>query len=299
MIAIIGSNGQLGWELVRRAERRGYEALALDFPEIDIVKLASIKDNLSSKNLSLVINAAAYTAVDRAESEPDQAYAVNRVGSANLADFCEQAALPLIHISTDYVFDGSKAGPYCEDDPVAPLGVYGQSKEAGEAEVRRRIQEHLIIRTAWLYGVHGHNFVKTMLQFGKERETMRVIDDQTGCPTYAADLANAILLMTDHILSGKKTPWGTYHYCGGGSTTWYGFAEAIFKIAKKYEAFLVREVIPISTDEYPTPVKRPTNSVLDCSKIENNFGICPRPWVKSLSDMIDAVYARGKGKKVD
>jgi len=291
MIAIIGSKGQLGWELVRRAEHRRYKALALDLPEIDIVQPASIKDNLGSKNLSLVINAAAYTAVDRAESEPALACAVNRDGSANLADFCEQAGLPLIHISTDYVFDGSKAGSYCEDDPVAPLGVYGQSKEAGESEVRRRIQEHLIIRTAWLYGVHGHNFVKTMLRFGKEKESMRVVDDQTGCPTFAADLANAILFMTDHILSAKKTPWGTYHYCGGGSTTWCGFAEAIFEIAKKYDVFSVREVIPITTAEYPTPVKRPTNSVLDCSKIESNFGICRRPWIQSLTDMIDEVYA--------
>jgi dTDP-4-dehydrorhamnose reductase len=292
MIAIIGSNGQLGWELVRKAEHRGYEPLALDIPEIDITHAASIKDKLGSKDLSLVINAAAYTAVDRAETEPEQAYAVNRLGPANLADFCEQTAIPLIHISTDYVFDGSKAGAYCEDDPVAPLGVYGQSKAAGESEVRRRIQEHLIIRTAWLYGVHGQNFVKTMLRFGKEREIMRVVGDQTGCPTYAADLANAIILMTDRILSGKKTPWGTYHYCGGGSTTWYGFAEAIFKMVEKYEAFSVREVIPITSDEYPTPVKRPTNSVLDCSKIQSNFGICPRPWVKSLTDMIDAVYIR-------
>ncbi len=291
MIAIIGSNGQLGWELVRRAAHRGYEALALDFPEIDIVQPASIKDNLGPQNLSLVINAAAYTAVDRAESEPDQAHDVTRVGSANLAEFCDQEALPLVHISTDYVFDGSKTGAYGEDDPVAPLGVYGQSKEAGESEVRRRIQEHLIIRTAWLYGVHGQNFVKTMLRFGKERETMRVVDDQTGCPTYAADLADAILSTTDHIHSGKKTPWGTYHYCGGGSTTWYGFAEAIFKIAKKYEEFSVREVIPVTSAEYPTPVKRPTNSVLDCSKIESNFGICVRPWLKSLTDMIDALYA--------
>ncbi len=291
MIAIIGSKGQLGWELVRRAEHRRYKALALDLPEIDIVQPASIKDNLSAKNLSLVINAAAYTAVDQAESEPALACAVNRDGSANLADFCEQAGLPLIHISTDYVFDGSKAGSYCEGDPVAPLGVYGQSKEAGESEVRRRIQEHLIIRTAWLYGVHGHNFVKTMLRFGKEKESMRVVDDQTGCPTFAADLANAILLMTDHILSGKETPWGTYHYCGGGSTTWCGFAKAIFEIAKKYDVFSVREVIPITTAEYPTPVKRPTNSVLDCSKMESNFGICQRPWIQSLTDMIDEVYA--------
>ena len=291
MIAIIGSNGQLGWELLRRAEHRGREALALDLPEIDIIQPASIKDNLSSKNLSLVINAAAYTAVDRAESEPDQAYAVNRDGPANLADYCQQSALPLIHISTDYVYDGSKAGSYCEDDAVAPLGVYGQSKEAGESEVRRRIQAHLIIRTAWLYGVHGHNFVNTMLRLGKERKTIRVVDDQRGCPTYAADLASAILSMTDGILSGKKTPWGTYHYCGGGSTTWYGFAEAIFKIAKKHEAFSVKEVIPITTGEYPTAVKRPMNSVLDCSKIERNFGICPRSWEQSLTDMIDVVYA--------
>ena len=294
MIAIIGSNGQLGWELVRRAKHRGYEALAVDFPEIDIVKPASIKDKLSPKNTSLVINAAAYTAVDRAESEADQANAVNRDGAANLAEFCKQAALPLVHISTDYVFDGSKAGPYCEDDPVAPPGVYGQSKEAGETEVRRRLQEHLIIRTAWLYGVHGHNFVKTMLRLGKERNTIKVVADQTGCPTYAADLADAILLMTDRILSQRNIPWGTYHYCGNGSTTWYGFAEAIFKIVETYEKFAVKEVNPISTDEYPTPVRRPSNSVMDCSKIVNNFGVCPRPWEKSLADMIDAVYGKSE-----
>jgi dTDP-4-dehydrorhamnose reductase len=292
MIAIIGSNGQLGWELVRKARNRGYEVLPLAFPEIDIAQPATIKDKLSLKNLSLVVNAAAYTAVDQAESEPNKAYAVNRDGSANLADFCAQASLRLIHISTDYVFDGSKTGPYCEDDPVAPLGVYGQSKEVGESEVRHRLREHLIIRTAWLFGVHGHNFVKTMLRLGKERDIIKVVDDQTGCPTYAADLADAILFVTDHILSGKKIPWGTYHFCGGGSTTWHGFAEAIFKIAKKYEAFSVQEVIPITSDEYPTPVKRPTNSVLDCSKIEKNFGICPRPWKKSLTDMIDALYVR-------
>ena len=238
-----------------------------------------------------MINAAAYTAVDQAESEPDQAYAVNQDGAANLAEFCVKAVIPLIHVSNDYVFDGSKAGPYFEEDPVAPLGVYGQSKEAGEAEIRSRIQEHLIIRTAWLYGIHGQNFVKTMLHFGKEKEVMRVVGDQTGCPTCAADLADAILLMTDHILSGKEISWGTYHYCGGGSITWHGFAKAIFNYAEKYESFSVREIIPITTDEYPTPVKRPPNSVLDCSKIERNFGIRPRPWEPSLADMIDAVFA--------
>ena len=291
MIAIIGCNGQLGWELAKKAQQNGYEGLALDFPDIDIVKPASIKDNLISKNLSLVINAAAYTAVDQAESDTDKAYAVNRDGAANLAEFCEEATIPLVHVSTDYVFDGSKAGPYFEDDPVAPLGVYGQSKEAGESEIRRRLQEHLIIRTAWLYGVHGNNFVKTMLRFGKERDTMKVVDDQTGCPTCAADLADAIFVMTDHILSGKKISWGTYHYCGEGAISWHGFAKAIFNNAQKYESFSVREVLPLTTDEYPTPAKRPPNSVLDCSKIERNFGICPLPWEKSLTEMIKTMYA--------
>ncbi len=290
MIAIIGSNGQLGWELVRKAAHNGFEALALEFPEIDITKQSSIHENLSSMDLALVINAAAYTAVDQAESEADLAFSVNRDGAANLAEFCEKATIPLVHISTDYVFDGSKIAPYFEDDPVAPLGVYGQSKEAGETEIRRRLQEHLIIRTAWLYGVHGNNFVKTMLRIGKERETMKVVADQTGCPTYAADLADALLAITNLILSEKKISWGTYHYCGKGSTTWHEFAQAIFKIAEKYEALLIRKVIPITTDEYPTPAKRPPNSVLDCSKIERNFSICPRPWEKSLTEMIKTMY---------
>ena len=291
MIAIIGSNGQLGWELVGRTFQQGIEALALDVPEIDITDPASIEKNLSAKELSLVVNAAAYTAVAQAESEPDLAYAVNRDGAAHLAEFCKQSAIPFIHISTDYVFNGSKAGPYSEDDPVAPLGIYGRSKESGETEVRERVHKHLIIRTAWLYGVHGRNFVKTMLRLGKERESIKVVDDQSGCPTYAADLANAILSMVNHIQSGKKTLWGTYHYCGGGSTTWYGFAKRIFQIARDYENLSVKKVIPIATEEFPTPVKRPANSILDCSKIERNFGVVTRPWAESLSEMIDGVYA--------
>jgi dTDP-4-dehydrorhamnose reductase len=294
MIAIIGSNGQLGWELVRKLAYSGYEALSLDFPEIDITRQSSIHENLSSRNLVLVINAAAYTAVDQAESEAGMAFSVNTGGVANLAEFCKKATIPLVHISTDYVFDGSKAGPYFEEDPVTPLGVYGQSKEAGETEIRRRLQKHLIIRTAWLYGVHGNNFVKTMLRIGKERETLKVVADQTGCPTYAADLADAILIMTDQILAGKKILWGTYHYCGGGSTSWHGFAKAIFNNAQMYDSFSVREVLPLTTDEYPTPAKRPPNSVLDCSKIQRNFSICPRPWEKSLTEMIDAIYSAPK-----
>ena len=290
MLAIIGSNGQLGWELVRKGKARGLKILALDYPEIDISDPASIDACFDSTKIELVINAAAYTAVDRAESEPEVAFAVNREGPAHLADRCRKRGIPLIHVSTDYVFDGTKPGAYIEEDPVAPLGVYGQSKAAGEAEVRNRLPEHVILRTAWLCGVHGHNFVKTLLKLGRERETLKVVSDQLGCPTFAADLAEAILDVVKQAEKNQSVNWGTYHYCGAGKTTWHGFATAIFEVAGQYEKFAVKNVVPISTAEYPTPVKRPANSVLDCSKIKKNFGIQPRPWRESLAEMIDRLY---------
>ena len=290
MIAIIGSNGQLGWELVRRGESRGLQILALDYPEIDIGDPSSIDSRIESSEIDFIINAAAYTAVDRAESEPETAFAVNREGPAHLADRCRKRGIPLIHVSTDYVFDGTKPDAYIEEDPVAPLGVYGQSKAAGEVEVRKRLPKHFILRTAWLAGVHGHNFVKTMLKLGREKDTLRVVSDQFGCPTIAADLAEAILKMVRQVEKNQPVKWGTYHYCGAGKTTWHGFAEAVFGIAGQYEKFAVKEIVPISTAEYPTPVKRPANSVLDCSKIEKYFNIRPRPWRESLTEMIERLY---------
>jgi dTDP-4-dehydrorhamnose reductase len=289
-VAIIGSSGQLGWELVRKGQARGLKILSLDFPEIDICRLASIDACFDSRITDLVINAAAYTAVDRAESEPEAAFAVNREGPAHLADWCRQRGIPLVHVSTDYVFDGTKPGAYFEEDPVAPLGVYGQSKAAGESEVRERLAKHIIVRTAWLAGVHGHNFVKTMLKLGRDKDELRVVSDQYGCPTFAADLAEAILEVVRQVENNVSTNWGTYHYCGAGKTTWHGFAKAIFEVAGQYEKFAVKSVVPISTTEYPTPVKRPANSVLDCTKIEKYFGIRPRPWRESLTEMIEQLY---------
>jgi dTDP-4-dehydrorhamnose reductase len=291
MIAVIGRNGQLGWELARQGNSRGLNMLALGSTDLDITRPEAFAACLQPGTVQLVINAAAYTAVDLAEIEKQRAFEVNCDGPAHLAGFCARNAIPFIHISTDYVFDGSKTGAYREVDPVSPLGVYAQSKAAGEDEVRRNSPKHLIVRTAWLYGVHGQNFVKTMLRLRREQKTIKVVTDQTGCPTYAADLARAILLMADHILAGKKTNWGTYHYCGAGSITWYGFAKTVFEIAGQYETFTATKIIPITSAEYPTPVKRPANSVLDCSKVEKHFGIQPRPWLDSLTEMIDALYA--------
>lgn len=290
MVVIVGSNGQLGWELVRQSRLRGLEVKALDCPGIDIGDAASTYSCLAPLSVNIIVNAAAYTAVDRAESEPGAAFAVNREGPKNLAAFCRERGIPLIHISTDYVFDGTKRGGYLEGDPVTPLGVYGRSKEAGENEVRGLLDSHVVIRTAWLYGVHGQNFAKTMLKLARERETLRVVADQWGCPTYAADLAAALLKITGLYLAGHPVAWGTYHYCGSGKTTWHGFAEAIFELARKHESLKVKEIKPITTAQYPTPARRPENSVLDCSKIERNFGIRPRPWKEALAEMIDRLY---------
>jgi dTDP-4-dehydrorhamnose reductase len=289
-VSIIGSNGQLGWELVRIGEARGLNILALDYPEIDIGDPTSIDSRMDSRQIDLIINAAAYTAVDRAESESEAAFAVNREGPAHLADWCRKRGIPLIHVSTDYVFDGTKPGAYIEEDPVAPLGVYGKSKAAGEAEVRERLTKHIIVRTAWLCGAHGQNFVKTMLTLGRKKDTLQVVADQYGCPTIAADLAEAILEVVRQVEKNESVKWGTYHYCGAGKTTWHDFAMAIFEIAGQYEKFAVKNVVPISTAEYPTTVKRPANSVLDCTKIERHFGIRSRPWRESLAEMIERLY---------
>ena len=289
-ILIVGSNGQLGWELYRQGKDRGLDLIPLDLPEFDITDKSAVFDTVTRSNADIVINAAAYTAVDRAESEIDIAFAVNRDGPSYLASTCAKVHIPLIHVSTDYVFDGCKKGAYLETDLAAPVGVYGKSKAEGEEEVRRNLKEHIIIRTSWLCGVHGNNFVKTMLHLAREREELRVVDDQHGCPTFAVDLAEAILTIASLIERGENISWGTYHYGGGGSTTWYGFASKIFEIAKEYNTLKLKKVIPITTSEYPTPTKRPANSVLDCSLLLKEFNICSLPWEESLANMLDSYF---------
>jgi dTDP-4-dehydrorhamnose reductase len=286
LIAVIGSNGQLGWELVRRGKRLGLEILPLDLPDIDIIDPYSINAQLAPYEISLIINASAYTAVDKAEEEPRKAFAVNKDGPANIAAYCAGRAVPVIHISTDYVYDGKKKGPYVEADSVSPLGVYGRSKAAGEDEIRKIVANHIIIRTAWLYGIHGHNFVKTMLRVGMENKTIKVVNDQIGCPTNAADLAEAIISIAQKDHHGLDSRWGTYHYCGAGATTWYGFAKVIFRVAKNYDLFPDVKICPIPSDEYQTPAARPKNSVLDCTLVQKKFDIKLRPWKDSLSEVV-------------
>jgi dTDP-4-dehydrorhamnose reductase len=188
-------------------------------------------------------------------------------------------------------FDGSASRPYSEEDRIAPLGIYGQSKWEGEEAVRSCLREHVIVRTAWLYGHHRQNFVKTMLRLARQRGVLRVVDDQRGCPTWSRDLAEAMAMMCQRIMQGGNLePWGTYHFCGAGQTTWYGFAQAIFEEAQAFEPLQVREVVPIPTTAYPTPARRPAYSVLDCAKIQSVLSITPRPWRESLHDCIQEIY---------
>jgi dTDP-4-dehydrorhamnose reductase len=278
---LTGANGQVGWELAQRTAK--HEIFALDRAALDITQPAAVQQAVTDSAADLVINAAAYTGVDRAEQEPDLAFAANRDGPAHLATACAQLNIPLFHISTDYVFDGKQQAPYREDDPVAPLGIYGRSKWEGEEAVRHTLPAHIILRVSWVFGRHGHNFVKTMLRLAREREQLRVVADQHGCPTYAGSIADVLLTLADRFDADGSLPWGTYHYCDTPATTWHGFTEAIVAMASDCEPLCVREVLPITTREYPTPAARPANSVLNCSRIRDHLAIAPGLWQTGLS----------------
>jgi dTDP-4-dehydrorhamnose reductase len=273
-VLVAGGGGQVGRALVRRCAARGLDCVAPGHAELDITRA-----DLEIPHVDCVINAAAYTAVDRAESEAAAAYAVNRDGAVNLARAAERAYATLVHISTDYVFDGANPEPYVENDPVAPLGVYGASKLAGERAVLDSGFHAFVVRTSWVFGVEGANFVKTMLRLGREREVVRVVADQRGCPTFADDLADALLDVGGLARSGHLGP-RVYHFCNDGPTTWHGFAQAIMA-----GAGLRARVDAITTAEYPTAARRPANSVLDTTLIRS-LGVVPPPWTAGLHKVI-------------
>jgi dTDP-4-dehydrorhamnose reductase len=205
---------------------------------------------------------------------------------SNLANACDRTGIPLLHISTDYVFDGKKSAAYVEDDEIAPAGVYGASKAAGEAAVQSVLERHIILRTSWVFSATGNNFVKTMLRLGREREELGIVNDQHGCPTSAQSIAAALLQIADRCLRGDEIEWGTYHFCGQPDTTWYGFAEQIFEQAKGFENLKVNT---IATSDYPTPAARPMNSVLSCRKLESNFGLQQPHWITDLQLVLESL----------
>lgn len=293
-LIIIGSKGQLGSDLMRQCALKGIEAVGADLPDCDITSagnLAAFMDAAGS--VHAVINAAAVTDVDGAEKKPQAAFAVNRDGAGNLAAACENRGIALIHVSTDYVFDGSILRPYLPDDPVRPLCVYGRSKAEGESLIRDILKRHVIVRTSWLFGLHGPNFVKTMLRLGTEKEVLRIVDDQVGCPTYSGDLAAALVHAAEAVC-GSEGLWGTYHFCNQGALTWYAFARRIFALARFYEVLRIRDAVPILASQYPLPARRPQYSVLDCSGFEAAFGLFRRPYDQALKEMLAAFFKQGR-----
>ncbi|MFC3915081.1 dTDP-4-dehydrorhamnose reductase [Pseudaeromonas sharmana] len=285
-LLITGYKGQVGHCLVAQAEQLGWDILAVDRDELDITDQACVRAQVSAFQPHVIINAAAHTAVDKAESEIGASYAINRDGPAYLAEAAQQVGAIVLHISTDYVFAGDKDGLYVESDAVAPQGVYGASKLAGELAVAEHCSCHLILRTAWVFGEHGNNFVKTMLRLGSQRDVLGVVADQVGGPTYAGDIAAALLTMASQALQPDFNAWGIYHFAGEPHVSWHGFATAIFD-ASVAQGLLARSPVinPIATTDYPTPAKRPANSRLDCSRIHSIFGIMPSDWQAALQDL--------------
>ena len=275
---LTGAGGQVGTEIVRALDAA--DSLdAFTREALDITDTEAVAGAVSYARPDVVVNAAAYTAVDRAETEPDAAFAVNRDGPANLAAACAEAGIPLIHISTDYVFDGTAGVPYAPGDPVSPVGVYGQSKAAGEEAVRACLVEHVIVRTAWVFSSHGHNFVRTIARLAQERDELRVVADQYGHPTWAGDVARVCLTLARQA-AARECPWGTIHAAGLPLTTWHGFAEAI--VDALGERSRVRHVEPIPTSAYPTPARRPERVELDMTALRESYGVEPPDWRAAL-----------------
>lgn len=282
-VLITGAAGQVGSELVKLAPV-GFEVVGYNSSELDITNAHQVQQIVAEQAPALIINAAAYTAVDKAESDAERAYAVNETGVKNLAEAALSLGIPVFHISTDYVFDGTATEPHKETDPVGPTGVYGASKLAGEQALANSGVKHIILRTSWVFGAEGNNFVKTMLRLGKERDTLGVVADQHGCPTSAASIANVLWQLAQKYTEEGELPWGIYHFSNAPATTWYGFACEIFKQAVE-AGMLGKEPIvnAITTTDYPTPAKRPIWSVLDTKKIQHVINCDNWSWKPELA----------------
>jgi dTDP-4-dehydrorhamnose reductase len=289
-ILVTGGSGQLATALARQTR---VAVRHTGRPEFDFDKPETISAVFRAAQPRLVVNAAAYTAVDAAETDQDAACRANRDGPALLARLCAESGATLIHVSTDYVFDGAKGSPYRETDPVAPQGVYGASKLAGEQAVLASGARAIVLRTAWVYSPWGRNFVRTMLNVGKTRDRLTVVADQKGCPTTAGDLADAILAIAARLHDGWRDDYaGVYHAAGSGWTTWHGLAVAAFEEAARHGQ-RAPVVDPITTADWPTPAKRPADSRLDCTRLGQVFGVRLPDWRSSAGPVVDAILRSG------
>lgn len=284
-ILVLGIQGQLGKCLRDHLEDTEHKVLYTSREQLDITDFETTKIKILENDPNIVINATGFTAVDQAEDNLKMANLINHLSIKNIADICKKHGCWLIHISTDYVFDGNSKTPYKEDDITNPQSVYGETKLNGELAIQASGCRHIIIRTSWLFSEYGNNFLKTILRLGAEQEKLSIVSDQLGCPTYAQDLARTIVDIAPK-LNAQNTN-GLYHYCGEKPCSWYGFASEIYKYAKVKNLKTPSIINPIETSAYPTPAKRPAFSVLDCSKIKNDFGVHASNWYKGIEQVIE------------
>lgn len=288
-VLLFGANGQVGNECQRQFEQQGWLVMACNRQQADFEDPKAVYATVMSAQADVVVNACAYTAVDRAESESESqlAHVVNGDSVGAIAKACSELDIPVVHISTDYVFDGTAATPYEENAAVNPTGVYGASKLRGEQQLSTHCSKYILLRTSWVFSSYGANFVKTMLRLAGERDALSVVGDQRGCPTFAGDIASAIVELLNQYLQ-QLSPWGVFHCSSRGSCSWYEFAEEIFGLAVK-KGLLLREpqVSAISTQEYPTAAVRPAYSVLNCTKLECQLGRSMPPWQLGLESVLD------------
>ncbi|MDH2201464.1 dTDP-4-dehydrorhamnose reductase [Ectopseudomonas oleovorans] len=285
-VLITGAAGQVGSELVKLAPA-GFDVVGYNSSELDITNAQQVQQIVAEQSPALIINAAAYTAVDKAETDVERAYAVNETGVKNLVEAALSLGIPVFHISTDYVFDGTATEPYKETDPVGPTGVYGASKLAGEQALANSGVKHIILRTSWVFGAEGNNFVKTMLRLGKERDTLGVVADQHGCPTSAASIANVLWQLAQKYTEEGELTWGIYHFSNAPATTWYGFAMEVFSKAGTFGIVHNNPKInSLTSEEFKMVVKRPLRSVLDTYKIETMLDFEVPRWSEELDKVL-------------
>ena len=283
-ILITGQHGQVSQELQQRLQGLG-ELIVLGRDQLDLADADLIRKQVRAHRPGLIINAAAHTAVDLAESEPDAAFAINAIAPGILAEEAKALSIPLIHYSTDYVFDGTKPAPYTENDTPNPLGVYGQSKLAGEQAIAAVGGEHLILRTSWVYSSHGKNFLLTMQRLLQEKPQMRIVADQIGAPTWAGSIASSTRTLIERWQAGEPGEWGVYHLTAGGETSWFGFAQAIGEHLRQ-QGKACADLEPIPSSAYPTPAKRPLNSRLDCTRLQQQWHVSQPHWQDALRECL-------------
>lgn len=289
-VLITGGTGQVGLELLRQSWPADVTLLAPSRAELDLGSGCSIAEWFAERTIDCIINAAAFTAVDLAEGLAGEAFLANAQGPAWLADIARNQNIPLLHVSTDYVFGGTLNRSYQEDDDVGPLGVYGSSKLAGELAVRAAAPRHVILRTAWVVSAQRNNFLKTMLRLATEHPQLRIVADQQGSPTSARDIAATLRTISLAHITDPNAPCGTYHFVNAGKTTWHGLAEAIMTASEQHGGPHV-PVVPIGSADFPTAARRPTNSCLDPAKLRRDFGVTPRPWQEAVNEIVNELLS--------